>query len=130
MKLEDIQKLQENFINSYSTYSYIDYLNYNEYVSRGTGRTHYMIQKLPTNEKIILLTVNRYIIDYIKNMIAEKRPEIDIKNIRFVSTANPNWENTIKGYRGAVYVDHAVLDEMNRRNNINFLNELNRRHNV
>jgi hypothetical protein len=119
--LDDIKKLQQIF----KQYQSQDYIRYNEYVSRCTGRTHFMIEQLPAEGPIIIIVLNRPMIAFIKARILEARPEIDLKNIKFFTISDHNWRNLIKGHRGKIFVDHSVFDEMNLRNNMQFITQLN-----
>lgn len=89
-------------------------ITYNE-MSRGLGRTTYMIKQLPADRPFILLlwkpagVSSKIYTNIFIEKIQKERPDINIRNIEFGWVNNMN---TLMKWKGSkdLYVDHTVFD--------------------
>jgi hypothetical protein len=81
------------------------------HMGRQSGKTTKLIEILPANEKAVLVTWNSKNWQMLQDRIKKDRPDIDIKNIKFVAYDKHNWEDGLKGYVDRdIYFDNEVLD--------------------
>lgn len=91
--------------------------DYYTYIGRQKGKTYTLIQTLPSDEKVILVTHDRSAKRYITSLINSYRPDINIKNILFhtynysFNEISPRIDKYQSRYK--VYFDNAVFDMMN-----------------
>jgi hypothetical protein len=79
--------------------------------NRGTGRTTMMVMSLPADEEVFIMVHHMSFSSYVKDLIAKHRPDININNISFISSANKSWRDPPLGKNQHIYIDHYVLDE-------------------
>lgn len=80
-------------------------------LTRGTGKTTKMIMSLPAKEKVFIMVHSMSFSTCIKDLIAKHRPDINIKDVSFISSATKHWRDAPLGKNQHIYIDHHVLDE-------------------
>ena len=81
-------------------------------ISRCTGKTLKMVKSFPSDKPFAVLVHVHAFDNHIKNLIKEHRPDIDIKNVKFLSYWNESYKIHLRGLKKdmPIFVDNAVLD--------------------
>ena len=81
-------------------------------MGRKTGKTTAMVMALP-DEKCAIITSNRGLYDYIKDMIRDLRPDYNIDNVVFLTYApGSGWRDQLLLRNMHVYFDNSVIDDV------------------
>lgn len=77
--------------------------------SRRSGRTLQLVASLPNRPCKVIVHSTR-MADYLKGLIGQYRPDLDIRNIRILNWYSPKLGEHLGYTDGPVYFDNAVLD--------------------
>ena len=85
------------------------YVDFCIYQGRQTGKTHKLMMSIPDKPIVIVVWRQQWANDF-KRMLAEHRPDYNVKNITFVSYNSKDYTDQLRSLRRPVYYDNAVLD--------------------
>lgn len=77
---------------------------------RQMGKTQKLIYSIPKDQDVIIIVHNIAYASDLKKTIQRERPELNLKQIKFISYNIKDWRDKLRGFRCPVFVDNAVLD--------------------